>query len=101
MNEEINGLMKQRRKSREKVKQLQNNWNELKELLQKQINACDGYVKCYKNELQQKGARSNGKTYLQGEILKNQIAGLTFSLILADMKEKEGNNEKRKNNKYF
>lgn len=33
MNEEINGLMKQRRKAREKVKQLQNNWNELKKWL--------------------------------------------------------------------
>lgn len=37
MNEEINGLMKQRRKSREKVKQLQNNWNELKKYISEQL----------------------------------------------------------------
>lgn len=36
MNKEINGLMKQRRKAREKVKQLETNWNELKKWLEEQ-----------------------------------------------------------------
>lgn len=72
---------------------VQNNWNNVKELLQKNIKACDGYVKCCKGELIQKGTRSIGKTYLQGKIRKNKIASLTFSLILADMKQRESNNE--------
>ena len=35
--EERNGLMKQRRKAREKIKQLETNWNELKKFIDNQL----------------------------------------------------------------
>ena len=51
MNEERNGLMKQRRKSREKVKQLQNNWNELKNIIEQDIRQCEELIEMCPKEL--------------------------------------------------
>ena len=44
LHDEVNGLRKQRRKAREKNKQLQSNWNSLRELIETDNKRAKGYI---------------------------------------------------------
>ena len=75
------------------MKDLQNNWNELKKELKEKIDICDGCIDTMQSDLQEIAPRGNGKSYLTSEIFKNKVAKISFEFTLKNMQELEGNNE--------
>ena len=66
---------------------LNNIINELEKALKDNIDMCDGFIDTATSDLQELGARHNGKTYYQTILLENKIALKIYQKELNKIKE--------------
>lgn len=75
------------------IERLNNIINELEKALKDNIDMCDGFIDTATSDLQEAGARSNGKVYYQTLLLENKIALKIYQNELNKLQELKGSDK--------